>query len=66
MFYNTYRTTKSINFAGRTTPFDMNLRPLSAILTLLAMAITSHAQLTINIRYTGENGNGQARFFEMN
>ena len=44
----------------------MNLRPLSAILTLLAMAITSHAQLTINIRYTGENGNGQARFFEMN
>ena len=43
----------------------MNLRSLFVTFTLLAMAIPSHAQLTINIRYTGENGAARGYVKEM-
>ena len=48
-----------------TNHMDMNLRKLSIIFTLLALAIPSRAQITINIRYTGENGGARAYVKEM-
>ena len=44
---------------------DMNLRKLSVIFTLLALAIPSRAQITINIRYTGKNGGARDYVKEM-
>ena len=44
---------------------DMNLRKLSVIFTLLALAIPSRAQITINIRYTGKNGGARAGIVTM-
>ena len=44
---------------------DMNLRKLSVIFTLLALAIPSRAQITINIRYSGEKGAARAYVKEM-
>ena len=43
----------------------MNLRKLSIIFTLLALAIPSRAQITINIRYTGKNGGARDYVKEM-
>ena len=44
---------------------DMNLRKLSIILASLVMAIPSNAQITINIRYSGENGGARGYVKEM-
>lgn len=44
---------------------EMNLRKLSVIFTLLALAIPSRAQITINIRYTGKNGGARDYVKEM-
>ena len=43
----------------------MNLRKLSILLALLVMAIPSHAQITIHIRYSGKNGGAQGYVKEM-
>lgn len=44
---------------------DINLLRPSIILALLAMAVPSQAQITINIRYTAENGGARAYVKEM-
>ncbi|MBR0298787.1 MAG: antibiotic biosynthesis monooxygenase, partial [Bacteroidales bacterium] len=43
----------------------MNLRKLSIILASLVMAIPSNAQITINIRSSGENGGARGYVKEM-
>ena len=43
----------------------MNLRNLSILFALLALAVPSKAQITINIRYSGENGGARAYVKEM-